>query len=71
MASIFSSREPNPRPKLELVSNELSRDFERTKNSDTDSGQEMIAFFMIYKCEKSNFSSILIQEHKGTREKNP
>jgi hypothetical protein len=33
-------------PNLELVPNELSRDFQRIKSWDTGSGQEMIAFFI-------------------------
>jgi hypothetical protein len=33
-------------PNLELVLNELSRDFQRTKNWNTGSGQAMIAFFI-------------------------
>ena len=35
----------DPCPNLELVPNELSRNFRRTKNWDTSSGQAMIAFF--------------------------
>ncbi len=40
------SSEHNPSPNLELVPNELSRDFEGTENWDTCSGQEMIAIVL-------------------------